>query len=273
MGAIALGGPALHAGGSCAVVLVRRPGPLAFRQHGVETALDDLRVERTDQGVAVSGGGVRVDLVEHLCAAIGGLGIGEGLRVDVFGPEVPLLDGGASRFACALRQLHVPACPRRVRIVKPAVFRLGGAEYRFAPSDQTRLCVEVEFDHPLVEGKRAEWLGGADDFLERIAPARTFGFRRDAVRLRAAGRARSVDVRSVVVLEDDGTSVSEPPPGPDECVRHKLLDLMGDLTVAGGVPRGVIEARRPGHGATDAVMSMAWAQGVLSLSPALHGAG
>lgn len=266
MSAIALGGPALHAGGFSAVVLMRRPGPLAFRQHGVEIALDDLRVDRTDQGVAVTGGGVRVDLVEHLCAAIGGLGIDQGLRVDVFGPEVPLLDGGALRFARALRQLHLPACPRRVRIVKPAAFQLEGAEYRFAPSEETRLCVEVEFDHPLVEGKRAQWQGDPDDFLTRVAPARTFGFRRDVSRLRAAGRARSVDPRSVVVLEDDGTSLSEPPPGRDECVRHKLLDLIGDLTIAGGVPLGVIEARRPGHRATHAVMSMAWAQGVADRS-------
>ncbi len=262
MSAIALGGPALHAGGSCAVVLVRRSGPLALRQHGVEIALDELRVDRTDQGVAVTGGGVRVDLVEHLCAAIGGLGIDQDLRVNVFGPEVPLLDGGALRFARALRQLDFAARPPRVRIVKRAAFQLEGAEYRFAPSEETRLAVDVEFDHPLIEGKRAEWQGDPDDFLTRIAPARTFGFRRDVSRLRAAGRARSVDLRSVVVLEDDGTSLSEPPPGGDECVRHKLLDLIGDLTMAGGVPRGVIEARRPGHRATHAVMSMAWAQGV-----------
>ncbi|PKQ05802.1 MAG: UDP-3-O-acyl-N-acetylglucosamine deacetylase, partial [Alphaproteobacteria bacterium HGW-Alphaproteobacteria-10] len=135
-----------------------------------------------------------------------------------------------------------------------------------APSEETRLCVEVEFDHPLVEGKRAQWQGDPDDFLTRVAPARTFGFRRDVSRLRAAGRARSVDPRSVVVLEDDGTSLSEPPPGRDECVRHKLLDLIGDLTIAGGVPLGVIEARRPGHRATHAVMSMAWAQGVADRS-------
>ena len=259
--AIALGGSALHAGGSSAIVLVKRPGPIAFRQRDIEVPLAHLFIKRTDQGVAVGYESVSIDLVEHLCAAIGGLGVGADLRVDVFGPEIPLLDGGALRLCNALNQLDLPILEDRPRITKPATLVFDTSTYRFTPSIQTRLIVHVDFDHPLVRVKRAEWGGSPTDFFERIASARTFGFRRDGERLRAAGRSRSVDMRSVIVLEDDGTS--ESCPAPDECARHKLLDLVGDLTLAGGIPYGVIEAKRPGHRATHAVVSQARAQGVL----------
>jgi UDP-3-O-[3-hydroxymyristoyl] N-acetylglucosamine deacetylase len=210
----------------------------------------------------VGAGALCVDLVEHLCAAIGGMGVVADLRVEVHGPEVPVLDGGASAFARALRQLGFPSSPPCTRILRTASFRVGDAEYHFCPSEGVLLSVEVVFDHPLIEVKEAEWCGDPDDFLERIAPARTFGFRRDGEALRAAGRARSIDPRAVVVLEDDGTSGSAPGPSPDECVRHKLLDLVGDVTLAVGIPRGTIRAYRSGHAATHRVMAMACEAGV-----------
>ena len=242
-------------------MLVRRPGPVAWCGSRVEATFEQLHLLRTDQGVAVGHEALRVDLVEHLCAAIGGLGIGADLRVDVFGPEVPLLDGGALRFAQALRQLELPASYRRWRIAKPATLRVDQSTYRFAPSSETHLVVHVEFDHPLVVEKTSAWHGDSDDFLHRIASARTFGFRRDIAKLRAAGRALCVDPSTVVVLNDDGTSESHPTG--DECARHKLLDLIGDLTLAGGIPCGCIEATRPGHRANHAIVAMALREGVL----------
>ncbi|PIE06066.1 MAG: hypothetical protein CSA75_01460 [Sorangium cellulosum] len=261
-GAVALGGMALHAGVHTSVVLVRRPGPIAFCQHGYEACLDELRVARVDRGVAVQDQVIFVDLCEHLLSAVGGLGIDSGLRIDVFGCELPLLDGGAFRFARCLRQLGWTSQSRRRRIVKEAEIEVANSLYRFRPGPGVYLSVEVVFEHELIATTHACWHGDADDYLKRIAPARTFGFRREAEQLMVAGRARGIDFRSVVVLEDDGTSLSSPPPVKDECVRHKLLDLIGDLTLDGGVPEGIIEAYRPGHGATHAALDMAKVEGV-----------
>jgi len=107
--AIALGGCTLHAGGSASIVLHVRPGPLTLRQAGFACSLADLRILRTDQGVQVGYGPVCIDLVEHLAAALGGMGVTEGLEIVLVGPEVPLLDGGAYRFASSLAQLGFSA--------------------------------------------------------------------------------------------------------------------------------------------------------------------
>jgi len=233
-----------------------------MQQHGVEVPLDHLQVMRTDHGVTIGNHIIHADLVEHLFAAIGGLNICDGLRIDVFGPEIPLLDGGALRLSHALRQLHIATSERRPRITKHAAISVAQSEYRFTPSSKTQLSIDIDFDHPLIIEQHAEWGGAPDYFLMRIAPARTFGFRKDAERLRAAGRAQHVDPRFVVVLDDNETSESSP--APDECAQHKLLDLIGDLTIAGGVPLGIIEATRPGHHATHEAISIARMQGVIT---------
>ncbi len=263
MRAIALGGTALHAGVPSSVVLVRRPGGIAIRRHHHEVPLTKLAVARTDRGVAVESDCLRVDLVEHLLAAVGGMRVTADLRIDVFGPEIPLLDGGARRFAAAFRQLGVPASPPERRIERTACFEVGRSRYRFEPGGGVEVSVRVDFDHPLIAEQAASWKGSREDFEARIAPARTFGFRRDADALRRAGRAGSVDLAAVVVLDDDGTSPSGPPPGPDECARHKLLDLLGDLVLSGGVPCGRLHAYRPGHEATRRCMQWASGQGVV----------
>lgn len=234
-----------------------------MRRAGVECPLTNLRVVRTDHGVTVAAGAHTVDLVEHVLSALGGMGIERDVRIDVYGPELPLLDGGGRRFADALSLLSVAPTPRRCVIARDLEMREGEAVYRFRPASGVAITVEIEFEHPLVLQRAARWCGEAEDYRRRIAPARTFGFRRDAERLLRAGRARAVDLAAVVVLDDDGTSPSLPPPSPDECARHKLLDLIGDLTLAGGVPVGRIDARRPGHGATHAVLARAFAEGVM----------
>lgn len=264
MESIAFFGPCLHSGASGSVRLNRRTGPVCLVQAGQSAAIAELSVERADRGVLVAraGGAPRVDLVEHLFAALGALGIGAGLEIEVDGGELPLLDGGAAEWGAALGALGLARARRTLTVVREGVIDHGGSRYAFRPATAPRIDVEVEF--PGVGTQRARWDGNAVKFLSEIAPARTFGYRRDLDELRAQGRARHVDTRAVLVLDDEGNAI--PPSAamqPDELARHKLLDLIGDLYLHGGPPLGEIRARRPGHAATHAVVEKAIAHGLM----------
>lgn len=262
---VRLEGIALHSGERTAVTLSRAAGPLSLTQNGAMTWLRDLNLARTDHGVclAAADGRVSVDLVEHLLAAFGGLGVRDGVRVDVCGAELPLLDGGAQAFARALLRLDAPQAPPPLTVTRAGVFRHGGATYRLAPAAGVHLCVQIEF-RPPVGRQGASWDGDAVDFLERIAPARTFGFLEEHDVLLRRGRARGVSLEHVVVFDGAGALPQGRAPEADEPARHKLLDLIGDLALYGGPPRGSIAAERPGHTATHAIVREALAAGVLS---------
>lgn len=263
---VVLRGTALHAGVEVSALLAPHDGPTILLQGDAVAVVAELRVERADRGVCVTDptGRMRVDLVEHLFAAIGALGLDRGLQIRVDGPELPLLDGGASAWVDALRDLGLERSEPHRRIVRGHSERVGDAVYEFEPGDRVCIQVEVQFDHPLIAVQQARWDGDEGDFAERVAPARTFGFMRDAQALRETSRARGVNTRDVVVLCEDGTTVSEPPPSADECVRHKLLDVVGDLTISGGLLRGTLRARCPGHRATHEVMARVRTIGVIA---------
>lgn len=262
---IALRGVALHRGDAVAVRLSPAPGPIVIAQRGAEAELHDLRVIRADRGVTIASADerVRLDLVEHLFAAVGGLGVGAGLRIVTEDLELPLLDGGAKQYAEALQALRIPRAPRHLFIAREATLRHGASVYRFSPADEPCIRVEVAF-RPPVGQQSAAWDGDAADFVQRIAPARTFGWADEYAALRAAGRAASVDLESVLVFDGAGVLSGCRPAEPAEAARHKLLDLIGDLALHGGPPRGVTEAFAPGHTATHAVVAEALARGVLA---------
>ncbi|MFT3774282.1 MAG: UDP-3-O-acyl-N-acetylglucosamine deacetylase [Minicystis sp.] len=263
---VVLRGTALHRGGPAEVRLVRADGPVVFAQRGAAAALADLAPARTDRGVTVSGGGVRIDLVEHLLAAIGGLGVAGGIRVETDDEEIPLLDGGAGRFVEAVTTLDPPR-GRRLRVKRAESFEHQRSVYRFTPGPSAGVRVSIDFPPPVGE-QHATWDGDAADFAARIAPARTFGWAHEVAALRAAGRAAEVDLASVLVFDDRGPIPGCRPPDPDEPARHKLLDLIGDLALYGGPPVGVVDATRPGHTATHAVVARALSLGVLAVEPA-----
>lgn len=250
MDRIAFHGTGLHSGAPCSVAMDRDLGPVRLRIGKHSHPLHELKVLRTDHGVQVGVGEAapdfRLDLVEHLCAALAGLGIYEDLEIRARGPEVPLLDGGALEFSLALLGLDLPEAAPRYRIVRAGELSIGTSRYTLLPAPHVLVRVCVDF--PGVGEQWATWDGTRSHFLADIAPARTFGFRRDHARLLEAGRARVVDPRSVMVLDDEG-KVSPPgaPMRRGELARHKLLDLLGDLYLAGGPLRGELTADQPGH--------------------------
>jgi UDP-3-O-[3-hydroxymyristoyl] N-acetylglucosamine deacetylase len=261
---VRLEGFGLHSGAACAIELERAAGEVAFRHEQRVLTRRELSATRLDLGVELThaDSGFRVDLVEHLFGALGGLGVHSGVLVTVHGPEIPLLDGGARQLTTAIASLDCPRERPALFIAEAAVVQTHESTYEFAPGDDVRLAVETNFAGVGVE--RAEWDGSAESFVRDIAPARTFGFARDADRLRARGRAVRVDLRAVMVLDDDGRVL---PPGeperPHELARHKLLDLVGDAYSFGGPPLGSIRASRPGHRANHAAMAEAIATGIV----------
>lgn len=258
-------GEALHAGERVAVTLRAEPGPLRFRWPGVEATPGELRVGRSGLGVQLVYGssGPAVDLVEHLLSAAGALGATRGLVIEPEGPELPLLDGGAAGYVEALRALGFGGGPRpELRVVRPFDFTDGSSRYELRPGEGVALEVTVDFAHPAIGRQRASWGGSVEEYEREIAPARTFGFQRDHAALRAAGRALGARPGPVLVYGEEG-AVGSPPRWSDEPARHKLLDLLGDVTLGGGPVRGRIVAERPGHGPNLAMMRAARAAGAL----------
>ena len=264
-------GTGLHSGRPCSLELVRSPGPVGLSWEGKLRPRGELELLRTDAGVCVRYGSEAVDLVEHLFAALGGLSVQHGVALSVLGGEVPLLDGGALAFARALAALDPPAAPPALCVTRRARIAIGPSVYDFEPASRVEVRAEVEFE-PL-PAQTASWDGTPEDFVTNIAPARTFGFLRDAEQLRARHRAQGVDLAHVLVLDAAGAPLPQcAPMQQDELARHKLLDLIGDSFLYGGPPLGRTAALRPGHSATHQAFRTALATGVLEWQAPTHGA-
>lgn len=231
-------------------------------------------------------GSVHVSCVEHLFAAIGALGVRRGLTIEcardhegpgsALGCEMPLLDGGSERWARALlelgfgdRERSSSSSARRLRVARPGRVEVGASQYEFArAAGENEASVAVTFDTDDARlQRRASWDGSLLDFMERLAPARTFVSEDDLQAMVNAGGRASADPKSVVVLGNEAILAAGRPFSADEPARHKLLDLIGDLTLHGGPPIGAVHALRPGHGATHAAVAQALSRGILVRDP------
>ncbi|MDW6020781.1 UDP-3-O-acyl-N-acetylglucosamine deacetylase [Mesorhizobium sp. BAC0120] len=191
-----------------------------------------------------------VATVEHLMAALLGLGI-DNVAIEVDGTEAPILDGSAAAFVEAFEQAGIEqlsAHRRYIRVVKPVRIDSGASWAEFQPYDGTRFEVEIDFENPAI-GRQA-FKSDIDPkvFRRDIARARTFGFMRDVERLWAAGYALGSSLENSVVVGDDGAIINmEGLRYPDEFARHKTLDAMGDLALAGARFIGCFRSYRGGH--------------------------
>jgi UDP-3-O-acyl-N-acetylglucosamine deacetylase len=257
-----LSGRGLHGGRDARVVLLAqaRPGPTELNG----TDVRELVALRAERATAVRVRGERLSTVEHLFSALAGLGLHEGVAIDVSGPELPLLDGCARRYCEALRPLAIAKSEPMLEVKKKGVVELGPCRYELEPADAVRVEVRAVFDDARLEAF-ASWDGDAEDYEARVAPARTFAFAHEIEHLLARGLASHVEPESVVVVAEDGLLSAGEPAAWDEPVRHKLLDLVGDLFLYGGPPRGVVRALRPGHYVTHEAMRSALAQGLVGL--------
>jgi UDP-3-O-[3-hydroxymyristoyl] N-acetylglucosamine deacetylase len=201
-----------------------------------------------DHATTVGKDDVQVGTVEHLLAAIMACGITDvDIRID--GPEVPIIDGSALPFmhlidAAGVRELGAEIPVLRLR--EPVEIRDGEKSIRIVPANRLVIKYRIDFDHPVIGRQSMQFDFGHENFLKKIAPARTFGFMRDVEKLRAAGLARGGSVENAIVLDDRGV-MNGPLRFKDEFVRHKILDLIGDLALVGAPIAGEITAHRAGH--------------------------
>jgi UDP-3-O-[3-hydroxymyristoyl] N-acetylglucosamine deacetylase len=265
---VVLEGWGVHSGAGSRVVLSRRDPdePVVLRAGGLEATIRELIVVSTNRATTVAlarhDRAPRVGTVEHLFAALAGLGVYQGLAIDADAPELPLLDGGAARWTEAVATLAIAPGLPPTRIARAGVIEVGASRYELSPGPVPEVEVSLEFDDARL-APRAAWAGNSDDFRDRIAPARTFAFSRDLLELARAGLAQSAHPTSVVVVAPDAILCAGTPFLPDEPARHKLLDLIGDLYLHGGPPLGRIRAVRPGHAANARALHQARQVGVI----------
>lgn len=195
--------------------------------------------------------GAIISTIEHLMAALAAHGI-DNLRIEIDGPELPIMDGSASAFVDLLKEAGVKkqTTPRQaVHILKTVTVQEDKQSASLSPSSTYE--IEVGFDfagRTALETQHLTFRPLEDCFTQHIASARTFGLLEDAEKIWAMGLAKGASLENTLVYE--GTSVinDEGTRYPDECVRHKVLDVMGDLHLVGGPIIGKFSGIRPGHG-------------------------
>jgi UDP-3-O-[3-hydroxymyristoyl] N-acetylglucosamine deacetylase len=201
--------------------------------------------------------GPLISTAEHVLAALAGLGIDNAV-VEIDGPEAPIMDGSAAPFVAALETAGVETLdhPRRyIKVLKPVRVAMGDAFGELCPNPRGfRVEAEIAFDHPLIGRQSLSLDVRPDTFRREIARARTFGFMRDVATLWNSGYALGASLENTLVVSDNRILNPDGTRFPDEFVRHKILDAIGDLALAGGPLLGTYRTVRGGHKLNHAVL-------------------
>lgn len=229
---------------------------VVFQKFGPEGDIREIRALVSEIGATElctmlgDPAGAHVATVEHLMASIFGLGI-DNLIIEVDGDEAPILDGSARMFVEAFdqagRELQ-PVKRRYIRVLKPVRIDSGGSWAEFLPHNGTRFEIDIDFDSPAIGRQKFASEITPELFRRDIAGARTFGFMRDVERLWASGHALGSSLENSVVIGHDHAVINiEGLRWRDEFVRHKTLDAVGDLALAGARFIGCFRSYRGGH--------------------------
>ena len=252
-----LEGIGLHLGVACKLtfqpapsrqgIVFRRtdcPGIPRIRAHVSEVINSERRTQ-------LGKGNHSVHTVEHVLAAVSGMGIDD-ITIDMNGPEPPILDGSAAPFLAALAEAGVASVegePEFLQLTEPVRIIDGASVYEAYPFDGLELDVTIEFPHPLIGKQSRRFSVTQDSFASELSGARTFGFVHEVDALRAKGLIKGASLDNAVVL-DDKDILSGDLRWNDEFVRHKAMDCVGDLALAGARVRARIVAVKPSHRGT-----------------------
>lgn len=254
-------GVGLHSGAPVRMVI--RP---ASAEHGIWFKRTDIRlgdaliparwdaVNQTPLCTRIENAkGVSVSTIEHVMAALVGCGIHNAL-IDVDGPEVPILDGSAAAFVRGILSrgiVRLDAPVRAIEILQPVEVRKGEAWARLEPGDGLTIDFSIEFDDPAIgtQRKRLDMSNGS--FVRELSTSRTFCRQADVDAMRAQGLALGGTLENAVVVEGDKVLSPGGLRHDDEAVRHKMLDALGDLALAGAPILGAYTGHRAGHALTN----------------------
>lgn len=206
-------------------------------------------VVNTRLSTTIGVSGAIVSTIEHLMAALSGCGI-DNVHVDIDGPEVPIMDGSAAPFVEGLRKagVRVLSRPRKFLVVKKPISVVDGdKKIAIIPSRYFRVSFDMRFNHPVVNNQFRSMKFSDEVFARDYAPARTFGFLVEVETLKANGLARGGSLDNAVVIGDDGILNAGGLRYDDEFVRHKIMDSVGDLSLAGYPLIGHVKAYKSGH--------------------------
>jgi UDP-3-O-[3-hydroxymyristoyl] N-acetylglucosamine deacetylase / 3-hydroxyacyl-[acyl-carrier-protein] dehydratase len=226
---------------------------ISFRRTDLPDA-DEIPAQLThvvsvDRGTSVAKGEARMHTVEHLLAAVVARQI-DNLVIEVDGPEIPILDGSFKPFYDALQQTSIREqneAAKYAEISEPVNAKgPAGASYVAVPHDGLRISATIDFDHPLIRRQYLSFDFAPDAFDDGVAPARTFGFMREAEALYKRGLVKGVTLSNAIVLNDTGLEHGELRFA-DEFVRHKIGDVIGDLALVGKRVKAHVVADRPSH--------------------------
>lgn len=250
-------GVGLHSGAKVALRLLTAPPDAGIRfvridhSPAVEIPISADAVAETRLCTGIRRGDVGVGTIEHLLSALAGVGV-DNVTIELDGPEVPIMDGSAAPFVLLLLEAGTVAqsVPRRfVRVKRPVVVEEGDKWARLEPFDGFRLSFQIEFDHPAIAASKTEAVVdfAEESYLCAVARARTFGFVHEVEQLRQMGLARGGSLENAVVLDEFRVLNPGGLRSPDEFVRHKILDAIGDLYVLGHPLLAHYRAYKSGH--------------------------
>jgi len=206
-------------------------------------------VVNTRLSTTIGSNGVIVATIEHLMAALRVCGI-DNVYVDINGPEVPIMDGSAEPFIRWIEKAGVrpQTRPRHyLAVKKPVTITDGDKKVSIIPSRFFRVSFDIRFNHPVVNNQFRSIKVNKNTFSEEIAPARTFGFMAEFETLKANGFAQGASLENAVAIDNDGILNKEGLRFADEFVRHKILDAIGDFSLAGHHILGHVKAYKSGH--------------------------
>lgn len=213
-------------------------------------------VSATGLATTLSVDGASVSTVEHLLAALRGLEI-DNIIIEIRGGEVPIMDGSAASFVLLLKSAGIrrQKSPRKVaKIIRPVSIEQEGKWIKAAPYNGLRINYTIDFTHPAIGVQNMDIEVTPQSFMNRLAKARTFGFLKEVEYLNKSGLALGGSLDNAVVLDDYSVLNQDGLRFPDEFVRHKILDFIGDMAVLGLPLEGYFDVRCSGHGLNNAFL-------------------
>jgi UDP-3-O-[3-hydroxymyristoyl] N-acetylglucosamine deacetylase len=248
-------GAGLHSNSPVKVTV--KPAPAYTGYVFRRTDLNDFEIPATPEHVAhvsyattLMKSGVMISTVEHLLSALSGCGI-DNAMIDVDSLEVPILDGSSRRWVELIKRAGIVEleAPRGyLRVLKRVEVSEKNRRMSIEPAEEFRITCEIDFPHPLIGLQHREIAFINGNYISEVAPARPFGFVEEIALLQQNGLARGGSLENAIALTRDGILNREPLRFSDEFVRHKILDIIGDLALCGMPILGHVRAYRSGHG-------------------------